>query len=122
MLYGKSETAWDDDSIEGVEQPLDQQGQRSSRDGPLEDQVRTPELDAGKDGIPQSSGADQGSDGGGSDVDHGAGLDPGHDRWRRHRQLDSPQLGPLREPQRGGRLVQTVRDRRQANVGIADDR
>ena len=64
----QSETARHQNPFEPLEATLHEQGQCRGRDGTLQNQPHVVKANAGEDGLPVATGADQGSERGGSDI------------------------------------------------------
>ena len=88
----------------------------------MQDQRLVVLVQAGKNHFAEAAGADQPTQRGCADIDHGGGFDAGQDGARGHGQFDQTQPGQCRQSQGLGGFTQGKRYAAQAGVCVAHDR
>ena len=116
-----ADTARHDAPLGPFEEPLGRQREQRGGNRAFHDERGVIQADAGQDRLPEASGTDQGAQRRRTDVDHRGRLDPRQDGRQRERELDPPEPGPSRQPERDGGLAQGLRDARDSGMRVPQD-
>src|SRR2546423_992567 len=113
---------WNQEAIQQIETPLNQERQDSSRDRALQNRDVIIQVQAAENRFAQAAGANQRGERGRADIDHGAGFYSAENRARRDRQIDFPKPGGRLEAERSRGLAQRLRDVLESGRRVADNR
>src|SRR5262249_2670505 len=111
-----------DHLFEQLETDLGADGQHGGGNSALQDQLVIVQGQAGDDRLAEATSADERSQRGGVDVDHGRRLDAAQNRGRRQRQLNVAEPLPGRQADADGHLLQNRVDGKQRRRRVPQDR